>query len=90
MSCLPDLLTMLRCLSADAHHSVKEMQSIYKNVLNWDVVFVFGCCLEAARRASLGALRRAGEHLAAHHSSSRAGLLSEQLSCLCALMESVA
>lgn len=32
MSCLPDVLMMLRCLSADAHHLVKEMESIYKDI----------------------------------------------------------
>lgn len=76
VSCLPDLLMMLRCLSADAHHSVKEMQSIYKNVLNWGMVFVFGCCLEAAGRASLGALLWSGEGWVP---SNRAHLVSEQL-----------
>lgn len=47
--CLPDLLMILRCLSADPHHIVKEVESIYENILKWGHVFCLcpGCCSES-------------------------------------------
>lgn len=47
--CLPDLLMILRCLSADPHHKVEEVESIYKNILNWGHVFCLcpGCCSDS-------------------------------------------
>lgn len=38
--CLPDLLMILRCLSADPHHIVKEVESIYENILKWGAWFL--------------------------------------------------
>lgn len=56
---LPDLLMILRCLSADPHHIVKEVESIYKNILSWGHSFCLcpGHCSEYIHHGLLLSIR---------------------------------